>query len=342
MDVRFWGVRGSIPAPLSDQDIRHKLRLIIAPDERRSPERAAQPSYMRRSPVPRGATYGGNTSCVELRQDGSVLSLDAGSGLRPLGLRLSAEGTTFEAEPFYLLVSHFHWDHIQGFPFFEPCYRPGNRIVVCSALAGLEEAFHRQMSSPFFPKPLDELPAEVTFKTLPLGETVELGAFRVRSIRLAHPNASSGYRVEGGGASVVYLTDTELGAADPQMLQSITALCQDADLVIADTQFDREEASRRADWGHSTIFQFIDLLAGTTVRRLALFHYDPKYADEAIDEIYYEARRFLSAQAPGWSCELVASHEGLELRLPGVAQVSSGSGVSDLLDSAPPSGRVPK
>ncbi|MCK4300255.1 MAG: MBL fold metallo-hydrolase, partial [Planctomycetes bacterium] len=112
MDVRFWGVRGSIPAPLSDQDIRHKLRLIIAPDERRGPERAAQPSYVRRSPVPRGATYGGNTSCVELRQDGSILSLDAGSGLRPLGLRLSAEGTTFETEPFYLLVSHFHWDHI--------------------------------------------------------------------------------------------------------------------------------------------------------------------------------------------------------------------------------------
>jgi len=321
--VRFWGVRGSIPAPLSDDQIRYKLRLVIAPEERRSPERSAQPSYVRKSPVPRGATYGGNTSCVELREGDSILSLDAGSGLRLLGLSLSGQGVAFDAEPFYLLVSHFHWDHIQGFPFFEPCYRADNRIVVCSALAGVEEAFRGQMSPPFFPKSLDELSAEVTFRTLPVDEDVKLGAFRVRSIRVAHPNGAVGYRIEGHGASVVYLTDTELGAADPQMLQAIRALCRDADLVIGDTQYDEEEANRKADWGHSTIFQFIDLLAGTRARRLALFHYDPTYTDETIDEIYYQARRYLETKAPDWPCELVGSHEGLEMILPGFTHADS-------------------
>lgn len=316
MHLRFWGVRGSIPAPLSDEQIRHKLRLVIAPEERRSPERRSQPSYLRRSPVPRGATYGGNTSCVALREGGSVLSLDAGSGLRELGLRLSAEGATFEEEPFYLLVTHFHWDHIQGFPFFEPCYRAGNRIAVLSALDGLQEAFGTQMSAPFFPKPLGELPARVTFERLPVGETVSLGAFTVRAILLAHPGGAAGYRVEAGGAAVVYLTDTELRAADPQMLREVKAFCQDADLVIADTQFDREEATRKADWGHSTIFEFLDLLAGSSVRRLALFHYAPRYRDETIDEIYYEAHRYLRSQSPDWHCQLAASHEGLELNLP--------------------------
>jgi glyoxylase-like metal-dependent hydrolase (beta-lactamase superfamily II) len=197
------------------------MRLIIAPKERRSRERDFQPSYLQKSPIPRGATYGGNTSCVELRQDGSILSLDAGSGLRELGLSLTAQDKSFETEPFSILVTHFHWDHIQGFPFFEPCYRAENRILIASALAGVEEAFRAQMAPPFFPKPLDELPATVTFKLLPVGEGVELGAFRVRAISLAHPNGATGYRVEGGGASLVYLTDTELAATDPQMQQAI-------------------------------------------------------------------------------------------------------------------------
>jgi len=318
--VRFWGVRGSIPAPLSDEQFRQKMRVIIAPKERRSRDRSFQPSYLQRSPIPRGATYGGNTSCVELRQDGSILSLDAGSGLRELGLYLTAQGKSFEAEPFYVLVTHFHWDHIQGFPFFEPCYRAENRILIASAVAGVEEAFRAQMAPPFFPKLLEELPATVTFRVLPFGETVELGAFRVRSIPLAHPNGAAGYRVEGGGASLVYLTDTELTVADPQMQQAIKDACQGADLVIGDTQFDREEASRKADWGHSTIFQFIDLLAGTSVSRLALFHYDPKYTDETIDEIYYQALRYLRTKAYKWGCSLLASHEGLELSLPGPAE----------------------
>jgi len=100
------------------------------------------------------------------------------------------------------------------------------------------------------------------------------------------------------------------------MLQKIKEFCRDADLVIADTQFDREEASRKADWGHSTIFQFIELLTGTPVRQLALFHYDPKYSDETIDEIYYEALRFRNDRAADWPCQLLASHEGLELNLP--------------------------
>lgn len=316
MHVRFWGVRGSIPSPLSDDEIRQKIRLIITPQGGRSAAQPEPSSYGIKPASARGATYGGNTSCVELRQDGTVLSLDAGSGIRLLGLRLSSEGVGFEDEPFYLLVSHYHWDHIQGFPFFEPCYRSGNHISIYSAMPGLEEAFRTQMSPPFFPRSLDELPAQLTFHQLAEDETAQLGAFRVRSLKLAHPNGAAGYRVEGGGASVVYLTDTELRAAGPELLKATREFCWDADLVIADTQFDRDEATRKADWGHSSIFEFIDLVAGTPVVRLALFHYDPKYADETIDQIYYEALKLRNSHHPDWSCELLAAHEGLELSLP--------------------------
>jgi hypothetical protein len=106
------------------------------------------------------------------------------------------------------------------------------------------------------------------------------------------------------------------------MQQAMKEFCRGADLVIADTQFDRDEASSKADWGHSTIFQFIDLLADTPVSRLALFHYDPKYSDETIDEIYYQALRYLRTRAYKWGCSLLASHEGLELILPGPAETS--------------------
>ena len=316
MHVRFWGVRGSIPSPLSDDEFRRKISLVLRPAEAVSAARRERLSYGIKPASARGATYGGNTSCVELRQDRSILSLDAGSGIRPLGLRLSSEGVRFEDEPFFLLVTHYHWDHIQGFPFFEPGYRSGNRIAVYSAMPGLREALRTQMSSPFFPKPLDELPAELTFHRLTEDEAAQLGAFRVHSLKLAHPNHSAGYRVEGGGASVVYLTDTELRAAGPDLLEATREFCRDADLVIADTQFDRDEARKKADWGHSTIFEFIELLAGIPVGRLALFHYDPKYSDETIDQIFSEALKFLSAHHRDWSCELMASHEGLELSLP--------------------------
>jgi ribonuclease BN (tRNA processing enzyme) len=131
---------------------------------------------------------------------------------------------------------------------------------------------------------------------------------------------------------VVYLTDVELQAAEPGVLEGIREFCTGADLVIADTQFGRGEITRKADWGHSSVFQFIELLSGTAVKRLALFHYDPKYTDEVIDEIYYEATAFAREQAPDWACELIASHEGLELSLPApepAGRTSDNSGGAD-------------
>jgi phosphoribosyl 1,2-cyclic phosphodiesterase len=253
---------------------------------------------------------------VELQQGNSHLALDAGSGLRVLGLRLGEQGSTFADEPFYVLVTHYHWDHIQGFPFFEFCYREGSRITVCSAVSGLEDAFRTQMSPPFFPKSLDDVAGEVTFQQFSPDQPIELGEFTVRAIDIPHPNGASGYRVEGGGASVVYLTDMELQAAEEGVLDGLRSFCSGADLIIADTQFGRGEITRKADWGHSSVFQFIELLAGRPVARLALFHYDPKYTDEIIDDIYKEAVAFAREQAPDWPCELIASHEGLELSLP--------------------------
>ncbi|HUU15162.1 MAG TPA: MBL fold metallo-hydrolase [Terriglobia bacterium] len=255
--VKFWGTRGSIATP--------------------------GPGTMR---------YGGNTSCVEVRTGGTILMLDCGTGAREMGMALMKD---FRGQPLdiHLFVSHTHWDHIQGFPFFVPAYFPGNRITIYSlrgADKSLEKIFTGQMDASYFPVELSDLKAHLEF--VELQETVEIGPVKVAHIFINHPGMAASFRVDAGGKSVVYTTDHEpysllLGANDfnrDKDLQ-VTEFARGADLYIREAQYTDEEYPGKRGWGHSTFSEVLDAAQHAGVKRLALFHHDPMHDDNTLDHI---------------------------------------------------------
>jgi len=306
--VRFWGVRGSYP-------------------------------------VPGAATvrYGGNTSCVEVQpfddRAGPRIIIDAGTGLRRLGKELMAQEFGEGKGEAHLLVSHTHWDHIQGLPFFAPMYQKGNRFQVYARHRDdthLRAVFASQSDTPYFPVPFNEVQAKVSFRELIEGAHFEIGPVKVSCTRLNHPWIAMAYRLECEGAAVAYVTDTapfrdilieeEFISQPPEpgqplkptdaakladMRAGVVRLCAGADLVIYDTQFTTEEYLQKPHWGHSTVDDAIEIAAEAGARSLALFHHAPERSDDAIDAILDGCRA--AGQSHGLS--IFAAAESLEVTL---------------------------
>jgi phosphoribosyl 1,2-cyclic phosphodiesterase len=286
LDVRFWGVRGSIPVPGKNT-----------------------------------TRFGGNTSCVEIRYGSQVLVLDAGTGIRALGAALLSE---YGSAPMELdvLLSHLHWDHIQGFPFFQPLYEPGNRIRVFGPAAGrmsLRAAFHRQMQSPWFPVDLRRLPSRPTFCEAE-SRSFKIGAFQVTPIRVNHPDGCLGYRLSAPGASVAYLPDCELSKRLPRqprpvlLDRDLKSFVRGVDLLILDSQYDISEYPRHAGWGHGCLEDMVALACRARVKQLQLFHHDPDHGDRIIAQRLRRAREI--ARSLGSSLHVEAAREGATVVLP--------------------------
>ena len=270
MYARFWGVRGSIP--VSD---------------------------------PGCARYGGNTSCVEVRCGGTVLVFDAGTGIRPLGAALVGEGRA----DLDLFLSHGHIDHVVGLPFFAFAYRPGNSLRVWSGHQApgrgtTESAVRSLMSAPLLPITPEIFPADVSFRDFSAGDDLATpGGVSIRTARLRHPGGATGYRVDCGGRSICYVTDTEHDPEAPD--ENILALVEGADIVIYDAMFTDEELPRHRGWGHSTWEEGARLCLAAGVRTYAIFHHAPDRDDEALDRIGVAAGRMF----PG----SVVAREGMVL-----------------------------
>ncbi len=305
MKVRFWGVRGSIPVP-----------------------------------GPQTNRYGGNTSCVEVRPDGGApIVIDAGTGIRKLGQRLMTEKFGEGNGSVHLLISHTHWDHIQGLPFFSPLYTEGNDVHVYAREREdkhLQAIFATQNEGPYFPVPLDSMKASVDFKELIEGQHFTIDNAKVTCTRLNHPWIAMAYRIDVDGASVVYSSDTapftdilleqefiaqppELGAPlkpeDATKLKAMRAglveLCKGADLLIYDTQFTPEEYRQKPHWGHSTPDDAIAIGRDAGVKTIALYHHAPARTDDqqdAILEMYQEG-------TVNEDFDIIATHEGMEVTL---------------------------
>jgi phosphoribosyl 1,2-cyclic phosphodiesterase len=278
MEIRFWGVRGSIAAP-----------------------------------GPETAGVGGNTSCVEVRCGSTRLILDAGTGLRRLGDALLAElgGAPLEAT---LLLSHFHWDHIQGLPFFVPAYLPQTRLGVVGAFQGtrtLRDTLSKQMQEPHFPVRLDDLGCALDLREVRPGQVFNVGEATVRVARLNHPGGVLAFRIEHDGRSMVYATDTEHYACIDPVLQR---LAEGADVLVYDAQYTPEEyagvAGRsKVGWGHSTYVAGVEVARAAGVGSLVLFHHDPQRSDAGVAAIEEKARALLPSA--------VAAREGMRLELQG-------------------------
>lgn len=296
--IRFWGVRGSIPTP--------------GPDT---------------------ATYGGNTSCVEVRVGGQVLILDAGSGIRLLGQSLADEFRDRHLN-ITLLVSHTHWDHIQGFPFFMPAYSPRVNVRVLGsggAVHGLRGALFEQMQSAFFPVGLDQMASHVTFEEIDEKQFL-IGAVGVSTTFANHPGMCIGYRLSTPGGDIVYLPDHEAyerheverqkaaaessrNRLDYARLQDekMVEFMRDADVVIADSQYDEVEYPARLGWGHTCADDTVQLAMRAGAKRLFLFHHDPDHRDQKISEML--ARAQARAAAAGSQLQVDAAREGAEVSL---------------------------
>jgi len=251
---------------------------------------------------------------------GDLVILDAGTGIRALGLELvERQNGAVSAE---ILLSHAHWDHIQGLPHFKPFFAPGNTVRIWGSRQGttsLEAILRQQMDPAVFPVPLDALSATLTVQQVAPGEFT-VGQFAVRAMQLQHPGTTLGYRLtpRAGGPTMAYLTDNELGAIDRYQVprswrKELRAFLADVDLLIHDAMYTPEELETHRGWGHSTWAEAVELAADVGAKRLVLFHHEPEHGDDLLDALLEQARR--AAQARRQPAEVLAAKEGMELTL---------------------------
>lgn len=269
MIIRFWGVRGSIPSPSKNT-----------------------------------VKIGGNTSCVEVGLDGGeTLILDAGSGLRSLGINLVAREKA--SSTIHLLISHVHWDHIQGIPFFLPAFMRKYTLHFHSSY-DLQKLLPQQMRKPFFPVEFDALPCARKFHKIRFGDSFRIGGAVVRTTELPHPQPVCGFRVEEGGKSIVYASDSEPNSE--KHIKLITDFARGADVFLHDSQYEPDEYEHALKGrGHTTYRQAIDLAKQAQVKKLVLFHHDPMHSDTRLAEMEKKAKKLL----PG----TVVAREGLEIKI---------------------------
>jgi phosphoribosyl 1,2-cyclic phosphodiesterase len=284
--LTFWGTRGSIPTP--------------GPDT---------------------ARYGGNTACISLDgRPGRLVILDAGSGLRPLGHELmQRRNGPLTAD---ILLSHTHWDHIQGLPFFKPLSSTGTAVCIYGAAqegVPLKEILGRQMDPMVFPVPLNALAAALTVVEIEEGD-FEIDDFRICAFRLRHPGTTLGYRLApvAGGREVAYVTDNELGSGGSYEVpkdwhERMVGFVRGVDTIIHDAMYSDQIIQARAGWGHSTPRQAVDLARQAACRRLILFHHEPEHNDDALDRLLADTRAYAARVAP--RLEVQAAAEGMQFSL---------------------------
>jgi anti-anti-sigma factor len=313
--LRFWGTRGSLPTALPLEALRGKLAAALVAGAGQGLDTLGKArAFVEALPFDVGGSYGGNSPCVELSaDDGQVVLCDMGSGARLAGLDALRRLGGRPGE-FHVFLSHLHWDHIMGFPFFTPAYIPGQRIHVHGCHAQLEHAFRRQQAEPSFPVDFARMGADIRFDVLEPDRDYEIAGYRVRASLQLHGGDSYGYRFERDGRSVVYSTDAEHKPEQADDVRRFVALFRDADLVIFDAMYSlADSVSIREDWGHASNVAGVELCQKAGARRLVLFHHEPANDDAAITRLLQDARRLEQLTRTGAPLDVVAAYDGLEL-----------------------------
>ena len=281
MNIKFWGTRGSIAVPGKNTTL-----------------------------------YGGNTTCLEITlQSGRKVIIDSGTGIRPLGEKLSEDE---EAVSVHLLITHIHWDHVLGFPFFAPIYNPATKIFIDgyhTCMKGLRYTFDNKMGDGFFPIKFNALKAEISYlDTLSKGE-LEIDGTLIDSVPLQHPQGGFGFRFREGDKTLVFITDNELrtDAWAGRSFEEYVRFCEGADILIHDSQYTPLEIDKRKGWGHSDFGAAFDLAKTAGAKRLILFHHDPSRTDSEVTAIKVMCEDLAKKEKANMIIE--AAKEEIELEL---------------------------
>ena len=319
MQAYFWGTRGSLPVSPDGVAIREKIRraLLKANGRRFDNAGAAEQFIDAELEFPVRSTYGGNSSCMEILGGDYYTCCDMGSGLRCLGQQVMRKHGTGQPQIYNFFMSHVHWDHIMGFPFFVPAFDAEAMIRIHSGHPDAEEALRRQQEEISFPVPFDWLRATFEFVTLTPGETYEIDGLSVETKLQHHSHGSYGYRfTDITGRSVIYSTDSEHKLEKMAVEAAFIHFFREADLVICDTMYSlADSVSMKEDWGHSSNIVAVDLCHEAKAKTLALFHHEPTYDDEDIERMHQETIRYEELTRDGPALNVICSYDGLEVRL---------------------------
>lgn len=326
MRLRFWGVRGSIPTPLTPYEVQKRVTAIvqrIKPSDVQSD--ASREKFVANLPDWLFTTVGGNTSCVEVETaDGERIIFDAGSGLRVLGEDLFKRANYKTKRNYHIFLSHFHHDHLQGLAFFGPAYDPENQITVYSTRKKCREYLEGQMTPPYFPVEMFSergFRADFTFKTIERDErNIRLGSAIINWKLVRHPGGSVSYSITESSASTketkkfIYSTDTELREKDLIKNEANNEFYKEADILVIDSQYTLVDSIEKEGWGHSTYSMAVDFAINWGIKKILLFHHEPSYADKTIFSIKKSAENYRNYRASSLPVIDIAQ-EGMDIIL---------------------------
>lgn len=318
MRVKFWGVRGSIPTPLSTEQLQEKLfRALTAAKNLNTEDASEVRAFIANLPPAVRSVVGGNTTCVEINSGDDLIIIDGGTGIRQLGYSLMAHEFGRGQGTVHIFLTHAHWDHLQGIPFFNPAFVPGNKIIFYAVnhdpRVYLE---HQQVSPTYFPIPVSQMAADLSFVQLEEGETVQIGRCSISNLALYHPGTAYAYRFEDGESVFVFASDGEYKSLDDEGLRKFVDFFQGADGLVFDCQYSlRDVLLSKSDWGHSSAMIGVEIAERAKVKRLITTHYDAPDTDDQIYSVVDSARRYAEITPTPGAVEIVVGTEGLELFL---------------------------
>ena len=316
MKIKLYGVRGSCPTPISTEDYRDNIKnlLELAYSEWRSgSEKFSVDNFLSSNPSHYSSCVGGNTTCVSITSDsGDQVIIDCGTGIRQLGNDLLKSGFLKDKKDINIIMTHTHWDHIQGWLFFKPAYIPGIKINFYSCIANLKERLERQQHPECFPIALNVMASEKYFYTQKVLEPFKIGSLDIVPFYLTHPGTCVGYKISEREKTFLFCTDVEFNDTNIAYLSEIKPLLKGAKLIVMDAQYNAEEARAKIGWGHTSVEFAVKGAEILESEILALTHHEPDNSDAVIYKYYSDALKFVSGDG---KLKVVVAKEGMSFEV---------------------------